>query len=685
MFFLFCFARVFATQPDSVKISRCYQYYLDSDFMDNSYSYTIDRFDSAGHLILTTVIGEINREYEEYVFINERTRYLWNNSGNLIYSLKEHRDSSGWKTESYHGYTYDNANNIKSDTLFFPPDSIVLTNYNWDPNHNTTLILNSYSYNGSSFIVTDSISMLRDINGRILVRYQQDKRETYSYDSFGNISSYTIDYLENQSYVTLYQYLYQYNASNLLQAFSRRENNQGDSLLHTEDTLYIVYNINNHPIEIMHKIGVDSSYKTITLGANDSLNSYDLYVNYNSGGAIYNKRMIVTRNGNGEVIDSTLQSLNNGTYYYGVKYAFDNSGLPLQKTMHKILCDSVSCSDTIEVTTYTYNAAGDFQTYDFHYYDHGDLTGQIDYGTFLDSLNRIVHSYYDDFNRGDQNHSESFWNYNAAGMNTYYYNSSSGSLGIPFITECFYEYFPDTGALHVQIYLDKDSVCNGTQIPAYILITGGSPPYQLAWNDTNGITDALSMTPIFFPTHTINYQLYVTDSNGQMDSAAVSMIIENINFSLGTDTTICTNNLLILNGPTGHNYIWYNGSSSQNLQIISLVQDTIIAWVEVTEINCMTRDSLIVIVAICPGTGIKENISEHFKIYNFNDNLQVVFNDDIADHYSIYDINGKMISSAVIHSKEIVIPTNYLSAGVYILNLGIESKWSEIVRIIIQK
>ena len=178
LFFLFCFARVFATQPDSVKISRCYQYYLDSDFMDNSYSYTIDRFDSAGHLILTTVIGEINREYEEYVFINERTRYLWNNSGNLIYSLKEHRDSSGWKTESYHGYTYDNANNIKSDTLFFPPDSIVLTNYNWDPNHNTTLILNSYSYNGSSFIVTDSISMLRDINGRILVRYQQDKRET---------------------------------------------------------------------------------------------------------------------------------------------------------------------------------------------------------------------------------------------------------------------------------------------------------------------------------------------------------------------------------------------------------------------------------------------------------------------------------------------------------------------------
>ncbi len=76
---------------------------------------------------------------------------------------------------------------------------------------------------------------------------------------------------------------------------------------------------------------------------------------------------------------------------------------------------------------------------------------------------------------------------------------------------------------------------------------------------------------------------------------------ETCDFSLGSDTTICQNNCVLLSAPvaTGNTYLWSNDSTTQNITVCPA--DTTTYWVELTTIGgCIASDTIVINVLPAP-------------------------------------------------------------------------------------
>lgn len=70
------------------------------------------------------------------------------------------------------------------------------------------------------------------------------------------------------------------------------------------------------------------------------------------------------------------------------------------------------------------------------------------------------------------------------------------------------------------------SSCGGDSVQLSPTIYGGTPPYNIFWNPSNGLSDNTILSPKAAPTNTTSYTLYVSDANGNTayDDMTVSVL-----------------------------------------------------------------------------------------------------------------------------------------------------------------
>jgi gliding motility-associated-like protein len=129
------------------------------------------------------------------------------------------------------------------------------------------------------------------------------------------------------------------------------------------------------------------------------------------------------------------------------------------------------------------------------------------------------------------------------------------------------------------------SICNGDNTILSANIVGGILPYSYSW--TGGGT---GNSENYSPTVNTTYLLTVTDSAGCTGSDDMQVDVTNYPVVfLGNDTTLCTTPTLQLDaGNPGFGYSWQDASANQTLTASS----SGIYWVDVTNNNCTTRDSI---------------------------------------------------------------------------------------------
>lgn len=129
------------------------------------------------------------------------------------------------------------------------------------------------------------------------------------------------------------------------------------------------------------------------------------------------------------------------------------------------------------------------------------------------------------------------------------------------------------------------AICNGESTTLTGNPTGGTLPYNYDWN-TGGSNAAETVSPATNTT----YSVVVTDQVGCTGTSSVLVQVTNYPVVyLGNDTIICSGNPLVLDaGNAGFSYNWQDGASTQTYSATS----TGTYWVDVTNNNCTTRDSI---------------------------------------------------------------------------------------------
>jgi hypothetical protein len=682
---------VFASS-DSITVSRCY-YYNDGVYV--GYLYTVDRFDSAGHKTTENALGDYYEEYYGHTITNERTTYSYNSSGKIISSQFDSRIGSLWTPVSGHHYAYDASQNLLSDTTFYyNPDSSSIITYRWDVNNDSLSICHLFRFSGS-YAYQDSIPMSFNSNHQILSRgyyygniLYPGYRNFYQYDAQGNRNYNLYQRSDGTQWIDIYLFLYNYDPMNQLLAYSQRQ--WDTTYWQVLDTINNTYTPTNHYSTAIHSYvssnGTDSTITDYTYDLNDSLSQVDIHRIHTNPYHNDTTRIIISRNPSGHVLDSLIMKMINGSYINSMDFKHDLSLLPDSETVYQLGCDSISCNDTMEFFYYTYDAQGRFQTFaNNHWQAPGMIYLGTAYGIFYDSLSRVIHRFNDDWDPGDHSHSDQLWHYDSNNNIIYSYDSHSGSLGIPFETECFYEFYPDTGALNVQLFLDADMACTGQAVPGYLLVTGGSPPYQISWNDTTGILDAYSFTPMFDPPAQMHYVITVSDGNGTSKSDSVDIGTSNTPLNLGNDTLLCAGETFNLVAPPNYGeYDWMGlYSTSNTYTVTSAIPDTIVVTLQiVTADYCKNTDTVNVYFDVCSSV---MNTESHCTLRTLENSIQVIFDGEfIPDYYQLFDVHGRVKLQNKVYADQFSFSTAQLSGGIYFLRVKDKNGISKNIRVVIE-
>jgi len=133
--------------------------------------------------------------------------------------------------------------------------------------------------------------------------------------------------------------------------------------------------------------------------------------------------------------------------------------------------------------------------------------------------------------------------------------------------------------------IGDSAICNGETTVLTGNATAGILPYSYSWTG-GGTNPTLSVSP----TVNATYTLTITDSAGCSGSDDIQVTVTDYPIVfLGNDTVICAASSYLLDaGNPGFSYQWQDASSAQTYNASA----TGIYWVDVTNNNCTTRDSI---------------------------------------------------------------------------------------------
>ncbi len=210
------------------------------------------------------------------------------------------------------------------------------------------------------------------------------------------------------------------------------------------------------------------------------------------------------------------------------------------------------------------------------------------------------------------------------------------------------------------------SICKGATTTLMMELTGNGPwviSFVMGTDTANGLPVPTSVISTdITPDTTITFSLLtVSDSNGCSTYIGQSITITVVDYpivNLGHDTTMCADAGLLLDaGNTGANYTWWNGPGSQTNTADTSdwngVLGNQIAWVDVNQSGCHTRDSITINWVTCPG-GIEENANQNIDIYpNPTDGLVNINFNTAVENAGLYieDVFGKVIYKETINRQ----------------------------------
>jgi hypothetical protein len=113
------------------------------------------------------------------------------------------------------------------------------------------------------------------------------------------------------------------------------------------------------------------------------------------------------------------------------------------------------------------------------------------------------------------------------------------------------------------------AICGNASTNLVAAASGGDNPYEYSWSPSAGLNNANINNPIASPTSTTTYILTVTDDNGCVDNATITLNVNNFPLNISaSDETICAGQSVTLNfsgGIIGQYNLSNNNGTSLNL------------------------------------------------------------------------------------------------------------------------
>lgn len=178
-------------------------------------------------------------------------------------------------------------------------------------------------------------------------------------------------------------------------------------------------------------------------------------------------------------------------------------------------------------------------------------------------------------------------------------------------------------------------------------VSGATEPYGFTWTGFNFSSDAQEI----YDLNSGTYNLTITDGNGcTYPSTIVLEPADNFSFDLGSDTTICSTDELLVFAPAGLVYLWQDGSSNQFYQINAedwnIGSNALILTAETNE-GCSYTDAFVFNVNDCSGVA-EENTPASFRIFpNPMEDMLIISSDTFMHNAGIriFDAAGKLVYS----------------------------------------
>jgi gliding motility-associated-like protein len=170
------------------------------------------------------------------------------------------------------------------------------------------------------------------------------------------------------------------------------------------------------------------------------------------------------------------------------------------------------------------------------------------------------------------------------------------------------------------VFLGNDTIlCNNTmELDAY------SPGLSYLWNDNS--TDSVLQV-----SQSGLYWVEVSNSNCSFRDSITITIIPPLDLNLGNDTTLCENTPLTLTSNlNGLSYLWQDNSTGNSLEVNSGG----LYWLEVSDGNCTSRDSLNVTFLASPTVSLGNDTilcNNTMELDAYSPGLSYLWNDNSTD------------------------------------------------------
>jgi hypothetical protein len=209
-----------------------------------------------------------------------------------------------------------------------------------------------------------------------------------------------------------------------------------------------------------------------------------------------------------------------------------------------------------------------------------------------------------------------------------------------------------------------------------------NPLWNYQWSPSNWLSSDTVGMPLCNPIQNTNYQLFITNQNGDTIAHDSTKIIVGacFNASAGNDSLICKNDSLQI-GMQHHNFLTY--AWSPHFMISDTTIGNPIVWndtnttyyLKLTDtLGRITYDSVLVGVHICIGIddlennpiklSVYPNPAEDMLVFEFSEMLNTI-------NIRVFDILGKeVISKEFSHKRKIDIDISSLSSGIYNYEVG---------------
>jgi hypothetical protein len=201
-------------------------------------------------------------------------------------------------------------------------------------------------------------------------------------------------------------------------------------------------------------------------------------------------------------------------------------------------------------------------------------------------------------------------------------------------------------------------------------VNGGALPYSYEWTGPDDYTSGM-LNPDDMNEGT--YTLVITDNNDCTFEQNITLTATNvIDLNLGQDTEICTDDVLVLSGPVGYNYLWQDGSNNQFFVVDgeALGEGSYNFVLNVSnDEGCDVTDAVSVDVVLCNSV---EELTRDLKIFP-NPAADVVNITGLPQQtdLTLRDAVGRLVLTQQVLADQTQLDVSALAPGQYILTVAV--------------